>query len=391
MSDNKSTIVIKKIKKGGHGHHGGAWKVAYADFVTAMMAFFLLLWLLSATPVENLAGLADYFSPTLGLQGKLGIGFSGGLANSKEGVSVGDWASQGLVFGSPPSGPIIKFPDRDNKTDEDNENNNFAKMEEDISKAIKENQDLGQFKDNILIDQTPEGLKIHITDKKDRPMFKPGSAELMPHTKRILAKITELVKYLPNYIKISGHTRSVLQATHEDMEKEWVVSAERANAARKFMEEEGKMPDEKFASLVAEADHAPLVTDDPFRDINERVTITLLRKSALAYYKQSAPEEILRGDSKGLQNYVKEQEHQDRREKELDKMVGGEKSGDKSGEAGHGASAERPQEAAPAIAPVREPAVQPATPPAEPKVEVAPPAAPPVSAAPPAAEVPAKP
>src|SRR5215213_9070956 len=112
LSDNRPVIVIKKVKKGGHGgHHGGAWKVAYADFVTAMMAFFLLLWLLTATPVENLKGLADYFSPTVGMQGKLGIGFKGGRAPDTEGVSTGDWASKGLIFGAPPSGPIVKFPE----------------------------------------------------------------------------------------------------------------------------------------------------------------------------------------------------------------------------------------------------------------------------------------
>src|SRR5689334_9406856 len=132
-------IIIKKIKKGGHGHHGGAWKVAYADFVTAMMAFFLLLWLLQSTPVEQLAGLADYFSPTLGLTGKMGIGFAGGKAPNTEGWSTGDWASLGLIFGAPPSGPIIKLPDdEDNKADE-NQPINFDAITKQVSETIQNN------------------------------------------------------------------------------------------------------------------------------------------------------------------------------------------------------------------------------------------------------------
>ncbi len=321
MSDKNSTIIIKKIKKGGHGHHGGAWKVGYADFVTAMMAFFLLLWLLSATPVENLAGLADYFSPTLGLQGKLGIGFSGGLANAPEGVSVGDWASQGLVFGSPPSGPIVKFPDKDNKIDEDNDPNNFGKLEEDISKTVEQSEELAPFRDSILIVQTPDGLNIHIVDKENRPMFNEGSAELMPHTKRILNKISEIIRFLPNYIQVSGHTRSKATTTSKTINEDWELSALRANAAREYLSVEGDIPDEKFAKLLATADHDPLVIEDPFHIKNERITVTLLKKSSLSYHKQSAPEEILRGDGKGLENYIKEQKRKDEQRTKLNEWI----------------------------------------------------------------------
>ncbi len=321
MADKDSSIVIKKIKKGGHGHHGGAWKVAYADFVTAMMAFFLLLWLLSATPVENLAGLADYFSPTQGLQDNLGIGFSGGLANSPEGVSVGDWASQGLVFGSPPSGPIIKFPDKDNNINEDNDPNDFGKLEEDINQMIEKSEALKPFKDSILIEQTPEGLRIHIVDRKDRPMFAEGSAEFMPHTEQILEKISEIIRYLPNYIQVSGHTRSKLQPTQERIQNEWYLSAMRANAARVFLSTEGEIPDEKIARLLAVADHDPLSPENPFGIQNERVTITLLKKGVLAYHKQSAPDEILRGNGQGLGDYIEEQKRRDKQRQKLNNWL----------------------------------------------------------------------
>lgn len=321
MSDKNTTIVIKKIKKGGHGHHGGAWKVAYADFVTAMMAFFLLLWLLSATPVENLAGLADYFSPTLGLQGKLGIGFSGGLANAPEGVSVGDWASQGLVFGSPPSGPIIKFPDKDNKINEDNDPNNFGKLEEEVSKIVEQNEELEPFRDSILIEQTPEGLRINIVDKEGRPMFEEGSADLLPHTKRILSKISEIVRFMPNYVQVSGHTRSKLNQSARSIREGWEISAKRAIATKVYLTSEGEIPEEKIAKLQAYSDHNPLVIDDPFHIKNERIAVTLLKKGALSYHKQSAPDEILRGDGKGLESYIEEQKRRDEQRLQLNKWI----------------------------------------------------------------------
>lgn len=310
MAAPGSTIIIKKIKKGGHGHHGGAWKVAYADFVTAMMAFFLLLWLLTATPVENLKGLADYFSPTLGMQGKLGIGFAGGRSPDHEGRSQGNWASMGLIFGSPPSGPIIKFPERDNRIDVDNQNVTFGQAKEKISRSIDESKDFSEFRDNILIEQTPEGLKINITDTEKRPMFKQGSAELEEPAKRILAKIASLVKDIPNYIKISGSTNS-LNTSKEANYTNWELSADRANAARRYLIKVG-MESSQIARIVALADQEPLNFEDPEALQNNRVTITLLRKTLIAYNRQPAPEEIMMGPvEEGLKTYLHEKKQQD--------------------------------------------------------------------------------
>lgn len=317
MAAPGTTIIIKKIKKGGHGRHGGAWKVAYADFVTAMMAFFLLLWLLTATPVENLKGLADYFSPTLGAQGKLGIGFAGGRSPDSEGRSQGNWASMGLIFGSPPSGPIIKFPDQDNKIDTDNQKISFGQAKEDVSKTLTESAELSEYKDSVLIEQTPEGLKINITDTENRPMFKQGSAELEEPAKRILAKIAGLIKDIPNYVQISGSTNSLSNSKDKDYTN-WELSGDRANAARRYLIKVG-MESSQIARVIALADQEPLDFRDPEAKQNNRVTITLLRKTLLAYNRQPAPEEVIMGPIEaGLKTYIIEKHKEDEEYKDFE-------------------------------------------------------------------------
>lgn len=296
------TIIIKKIKKGGHGHHGGAWKVAYADFVTAMMAFFLLLWLLTATPVEKLEGLADYFSPTLGLQGEMGIGFSGGKSPNSEGWSTGDWASLGLIFGSAPSGPIIKLPDDNNKADE-NPPINFDTLQTQVNDAITQNEGLGKYNDSILIEQTIDGLNIQITDKASRPMFKGDTAELMPHAKQILKKIANIVQHVPNYIHIAGHTNSLFIPKSNEYTG-WELSADRANAARRFLEEAGIQPNQ-VVRIIGKSDNEPINAEKREDEANARIAITLLRKAMVAYSKQPAPDDIMLGPvEEGLKTYI---------------------------------------------------------------------------------------
>lgn len=296
------TIIIKKIKKGGHGHHGGAWKVAYADFVTAMMAFFLLLWLLTATPVEQLEGLADYFSPTLGLQGKMGIGFSGGKSPNTEGWSTGDWASLGLIFGAPPSGPIVKLPEDNNKADE-NPDVSFDTMQSEVNEAITQNEGLGRYNDSIMIEQTVDGLNINITDRKNRPMFKENTAELMPHTKQILKKIASIVQHIPNYVQISGHTNSNFAPENKDYTG-WELSSDRANAARRYLEEAGVQANQ-MVRVVGKSDNDPINMNELNDPANARIAITLLRKSVIAYSKQPAPDDIILGPlDEGLKTYI---------------------------------------------------------------------------------------
>ena len=299
-----TVIIIKKIKKSSHGHHGGAWKVAYADFVTAMMSFFLLLWLLAATPVEKLKGLADYFSPTLGVKGRLGIGFFGGQAPDSEGFSRSNWASVGLVFGAPPSGPIIKLTDRDNKTDEDSQKIELNKVAEDVKKDLASDGKLSEYQDSLLIEQTPDGLKINVTDTDSHPMFKAGSAELQDYAKEILTKIAGIIKFLPNYLQVVGHTSTVNNSNDENYTN-WELSAARANAARRYLIQQN-VESIQFARIQAVSDQEPLDHEHPESAKNNRITVTLLRKTKVAHNRQAAPEEIIMEPIEaGLKTYSK--------------------------------------------------------------------------------------
>lgn len=269
----KQPIIIKKIKKAGHGHHGGAWKVAYADFVTAMMAFFLLLWLLTATPVENLQGLADYFSPTIGLQGKMGIGFSGGTGTDPQGVSSGDWASLGLIFGAAPSGPIVKFPEQSNYIDQMHERVNIKITESEVVEVIKKSfKEFSKYKENILIDYKPEGLKIKIIDKEKRKMFKKGTAKLTSHTKLLLKKIASIVKDIPNYIKITCFSSDLggSKANFTD----WELAMERANVTRKYLISSGVDKQQVYKMVAIAKENNKLNRQNAN---NSEIEITLLR------------------------------------------------------------------------------------------------------------------
>ncbi len=307
------TIIIKKIKKGGHGRHGGAWKVAYADFVTAMMAFFLLLWLLTATPVENLEGLADYFSPTMGLQGNIGIGFSGGQSSNTEGWSRGDWTALGLVFGSPPSGPIIKMPDEDNNIENDNAPVKFEDIQQNIINNVENSPETKDLKDSIIIEQTPEGVNIQVTDKEGRSMFEDNTAVLAPQAKQILSKIADVIKHVPNYIQVVGYTSSDYVSDKEDYTV-WELSVDRANAVRRYLASQG-LDIGQVIRVVGKGDCEPLDRDNKNAPVNSRFAITLLRKSIVADYKQPAPDEVILGpEEAGLKNYAIDKKKKDEKE-----------------------------------------------------------------------------
>ncbi|MCH2037278.1 MAG: OmpA family protein [Rickettsiales bacterium] len=301
MAD-EPTIVIKKVKGGGHhGHHGGAWKVAYADFVTAMMAFFLLLWLLSATPAENLEGLADYFSPTQGIKDKAGIGFRGGKGVAPDGVSAEDWASRGIIFGAPPAGVQSRIDDGTIASGDGGSKANaeyFSILEADIEKSLTQNPEYMDLQDFLNIEITTEGLRIEIMDKKGESMFEAGRAILRPNLERTLILIAERIRYLPNYIAIEGHTNSIHYASKRGgiMYSNWELSTDRANATRRFLVESGMDP-EQVVRIVGKADTSPINIENPSAPENRRITITLLKKTVLPDYKKPVPDELLESDN----------------------------------------------------------------------------------------------
>ncbi|MCC2646077.1 MAG: motB [Rickettsiaceae bacterium] len=295
MANDKAPIIIKKIKKGGHGgHHGGAWKVAYADFVTAMMAFFLLLWLLASASEKTLQGLADYFTPTVGINGQMGVGIKGGAnPNYKEGISASSKGSNALVYGAPHGGATPQAPQATSIIDMQDEEN-FSSILKDLKEEVQKDQSLKDLADNILIDMTPEGLRIQIVDDADKPMFKPGTNELQPYMKKILSLVGKIVRMLPNYISISGHTRKEPKdkMTAESDQLKWVLSAMRANAVREYLAD-GHLNPDQILRIVGKADFEPLDPADPENIRNIRTSIVLLKTSLLSTQKQMIPSKLL--------------------------------------------------------------------------------------------------
>lgn len=280
-------IVIKRITNAHGGHHGGAWKIAYADFVTAMMAFFLLMWLLNAVPSEKLHGIAEYFEPTIGIFGNEGIGFKGGNAQNNSGRSQYN-KDQGVQYGVISKGSIVSIPQQGEQVyDEELENERFALVEGELKKVVLSDPDLAQFQDRLVLDVTPEGLRIRVTDQDEYPMFQQGSASLDTIGKNILSKIVKLIKYSPNFVSITGCT-SAGDAPISNTYTDWELSTDRANAARRFMIEQG-LSKEQVAMVVGKSDTDPVDTSNAQSARNRRIEIVLLRNSIKPFNKSANP------------------------------------------------------------------------------------------------------
>lgn len=267
MAENVQPIIIKKVKKGGHGGaHGGSWKVAYADFVTAMMAFFLLLWLLSTSSEEVLAGIESYF------QSPSAINAAGGASTSM--IKLGD-----NIDSSRGDGDKNRESDSFENYSEEYERQEMRKLEDlkdELEYMIENTPSVKKFKDQLLIDITDEGLHIQIIDKDNRPMFDRGSAVLKPYAKRILREISPILNEMPNRLSITGHT-DASRFMRSDGYSNWELSAERANAARREMVKSGTPP-EKIARVVGLASRYLLNKDKPLDPSNRRISILVLKK-----------------------------------------------------------------------------------------------------------------
>jgi chemotaxis protein MotB len=287
-------IIIKRIKKGGHAaHHGGAWKVAYADFVTAMMAFFLLLWLLATTTPEQKAGIAEYFTPTIGLKDSKGIGFQGGLRPQEEGASRTTLTAPGVVMGQVKQGPVADVPDntvvhpnpeaeststaekKDDSTTEDSEE--FKSAQDEAKQAIQQDEELKAYENNIIMQDTPEGLKIEMIDDQQKPMFVPGGAVLTDMGKKVLDSMANIISKTPNNIAIFGHTDAAA-ATANPQYGNWELSSDRANASRRFLSST-QLEADRVQKVVGMADRQLLTPSEPTNPRNRRITITLMRGS----------------------------------------------------------------------------------------------------------------
>lgn len=286
MADDQRPIIIKKIKKGGgHGHHGGAWKIAYADFVTAMMAFFLLMWLLNATTQEQKRGIANYFDPiTIGERNGGGSGVMGGESVSSETGSQKSTTSTTTIKESKPQekgdgGKTVQTEAKE--TDDEaimNEQQTFQQVKESLEKAMESNPELKEWLKNLIVDETPEGLRIQIIDQNEKSMFPSGSAAMFDHTKALLGQVAEIIHKVPNKISVSGHTDATPYNTKNYTN--WELSSDRANASRRVLQDHGVL-DQRFAAVIGKEAKEPFVKDDPFSAQNRRISIVLLRQTPL--------------------------------------------------------------------------------------------------------------
>ncbi len=317
----KQPIIIKRIKKGG-GHHGGAWKVAYADFVTAMMAFFLLLWLLNVTTEDQKNAIANYFDPTNpkiseAVSGSGGL--LGGTSMSTEGAMVSEYQP---YVSQPPSSSVRADTQqtKDSSSSEEStpdeggagegaetaqEDESFAEAEKQIKQAIESTPELAPLLENLIVDITPEGLRIQIVDQNGRSMFPSGSAQMYDITKKLLEKVAQVVVAMPNEISVRGHTDSVPYGK-DAAYTNWELSSDRANASRRVLLD-GGLPQKRLNNIVGKADTEPLIAEDPRDARNRRISIILLRDRVVKQLKKiNAPPAAASGSGgKGSGSFTK--------------------------------------------------------------------------------------
>ena len=282
MSEDVRPIVIKRVKKVVGGHHGGAWKLAYADFVTAMMAFFLLMWLLGSTASGDLKGIAEFF------QNPLKVSMSGG-SGSGDATSILQGGGRDLTrsSGQVKNGelearkrtPSLKNAQTDElrKEFEKREKASLSELKQNIEKMIENNSMLRQFKNQLLIDETAEGLRIQIVDEQNRPMFDTSSAELKPYTKVILREIGKALNTVPNKVSFAGHTDATQFGGGEKGFSNWELSANRANASRREMIA-GGMDENKVMRVIGLSSTVLFDKNDPLSSANRRISIVVLNK-----------------------------------------------------------------------------------------------------------------
>lgn len=276
--DTQQPIVVKKIKKGGGGAHGGAWKIAYADFVTAMMAFFLLMWLLGSTAQGDLKGIADFFNTPLKVAMAGGSG-SGDSSSILQGGGEDLTRAHGQVKKGDIQAPKRSINLQALKADfEKKEKAKLESLKGDLENLIDSSPALRQFKSQLLLDLTSEGLRIQIVDEKNRPMFDSASSEVKPYTREILHEIGKALNKVDNKLSLSGHTDATPYAGGNRGFGNWELSTNRANASRREMVA-GGMDDAKVMRVVGLASTVLFDKSDPFSASNRRISIIVMNKN----------------------------------------------------------------------------------------------------------------
>jgi len=278
--DSQRPIVIKRIKKVSGGAHGGAWKIAYADFVTAMMAFFLLMWLLGSTSKAQLQGISQYFQTPLKVAMAGGEG-SGDSSSIIKGGGTDLTRSVGQVKEADVENTrsINLDASRASKQQEQQESIRLQDTKAKLDKAVANNPKLKQFKNQLKIDITSEGLRIQIVDDKNRPMFDSGGAVMKSYTRDILREIGKTLNELPNRISLSGHTDAVPYWGGVAGYSNWELSSDRANASRRELVA-GGLEDGKMLRVVGLGSAIPFDQKDPNSPVNRRISIIVMNKKA---------------------------------------------------------------------------------------------------------------
>jgi chemotaxis protein MotB len=294
-------IIIKKIKKGGHGHHGGAWKIAYADFVTAMMAFFLLMWLLGSTTKGDLRGIADYFNTPLqvAMSGGSGSGDSssvlrgGGedLTRTVGQVKRGSDDAQRKTY-------TVKAMAADMQKVADEEAKLIKKR---IEQSLERNPRLRDVKNQVKMDVTADGLRIQIVDDKNRPMFDSGSTVVKPYMRELLGEIAKVLNDVESKVTLSGHTDSSPFSGGDRGYSNWELSTDRANASRRELVA-GGIAENKILRVVGLAAIVPYDAANPDAPVNRRISIVVMNQ--LAEMRLLTGNELQAGDLEAFEKVL---------------------------------------------------------------------------------------
>ncbi len=281
-SKPKPTIVIRRIKKGGHGGHGGgAWKIAYADFVTAMMAFFLLMWLLGSTSKGELNGIAEYFNNPM----KVALGGGSGSGDSSS-LLAGGGTDLTRANGQVKKGDIEAKKRTINlqalKADHQKiEAERMKRLMMDVGKVLDNGPRLKAYRNQIRLDMTKDGLRIQIIDEQNRPMFDTGRAAVKDYMRELLHAIGGVLNEVDNKVTLSGHTDAYAYQNGQRGYSNWELSADRANASRRELIA-GGMGEDKIYRVVGLAASVPFNMQDPMDPANRRITIIVMNKDAEA-------------------------------------------------------------------------------------------------------------
>ena len=310
MAKAERPIIVRRVtEEAGHAHHGGAWKVAYADFVTAMMAFFLMLWLISSANQTTLRGLAEYFSDSAMNKGK-----PGGVGGVLDGITINPEVSISAPQSPFNMQPTLPFR-RDQQPETDSQELSFssgsgddvgdagtgdpqaqrerqkahdaAEVAQALREALRSQADLRAFAGNLQVLRTPEGVRIQILDQDGNSMFPTGSNQMYPPAKRLLETVVKAVATVPGRISIRGHTDALQFAPGAPYDN-WSLSADRADATRRVMLEAGLDP-KRVAEIVGRGDAEPFIPENPADPRNRRISIVLLDEPAGPAVRHEVP------------------------------------------------------------------------------------------------------